>query len=139
LTTFEYYEKDPILAELAKNSVLTWTQLATYLSYQTNQHRTSKPKIYARFGQFTSKGVFHRILQQARKNIRRSVITIILLGYIDITDTTDITQDITELFELGHKISELREIVSLKDAYKDEKRAMELLSEILQKLKTNIK
>lgn len=138
MPALEYYEKDPIFAELAKNSVLTWTQLATYLSYQTNQHRTTKPGVYARFGQFTSKGVFHRILQQARRNIRRSVITMILLGYIDITDTTDITQDITEIFELGHKISELREIVSLKNAHKDEKRAMELLSEILHKLKTNI-
>lgn len=139
LTEIEYLKKDPLLAQLVKNSVLTQKQLATYLSYQTSQYKTEKPDIYLRLGQAIAKGVFHRTLQQARKNIRRSIVTIILLGYLDITNTSDITYDITGLFELGSKIRELKDIMASKENISDKNKPYELLSQVLRRLNNEIK
>ena len=135
----EYLKKDPLLAQLVKNSVLTEKQLATYISYQTNQYKTERHHIYLRLGQPIAKGVFHRTLQQARMNIRRSIVTIILLGYLDITNISDITYDITDLFELGRMIRDLKSSMTSKEGFSDKNKQYELLSQILSKLNNDIK
>jgi hypothetical protein len=139
LAEVEYLKKDPLLAQLVKNSVLTEKQLATYISYQINQYKTEKSNIYLRLGQPIFKGVFHRTLQQARKNIRRSIVTIILLGYLDITNISDITYDITDLFELGRMIHDLKGAMASKDGISDKNKPYELLSQVLRKLNSDIK
>jgi hypothetical protein len=139
LAELEYLKKDPLLAQLVKNSVLTEKQIATYISYQTNQYKTEKSNIYQRFEQPIAKGVFHRTLQQARKNIRMSIITIILLGYIDITNISDITYDITDLLELGRMIRELKGSMASKGDISDKNKPYELLSQILRKINSDIK
>ncbi|MGQ9514626.1 MAG: hypothetical protein ACUVTL_06205 [Thermoproteota archaeon] len=136
---YEYAQNDRLLFKLVKNSTLTEKQLAAYLAYQTRQHKTSG-SYYSRLGERVSKGVFHRTLQQARRNVKRSILTIILLGYLDVTDVTDVTKDITELLEVGRKIKELKSLnfASEMDSSAS-KVASELLSEILKKLDQVIK
>jgi len=86
-----------------------------------------------------AKGAFHRTLQQARNNVRRSIVTLILLGYLDITNTSDITYDITELFELGRRIRELKDVMAKNEGESANNKINELLSQVLRKLNSDIK
>ena len=88
--------QDPLVNILLKNSSLTEIQLETMLidilaeeisqskiSYENKRvMRISKSNI--------SKGSYNRTLRQARKNIRRSVSTLLLLGYLDLLDTPNL-------------------------------------------------
>jgi hypothetical protein len=137
---YEYVKNDEILSQLVKNSVLTEKQLATYMAYQFRKYRTENSEIYTRLGEKVSKGVFHRTLQQARRNIKRSILTIILLGYLDITDVTDVTRDITDLIEVGRQIKNIKDLALGQEINDfDKKKALELLSDILRRLDKAIK
>jgi len=135
----EYLKNDPLIAQLVNNSSLTDKQLTTYLSYQSGQYKDEKSGTYIRFGQHVAKGAFHRTLQQARNNVRRSIVTLILLGYLDITNTSDITYDITELFELGRRIRELKDVMAKNEGESANNKINELLSQVLRKLNSDIK
>jgi len=88
--------QDPLVNILLKNSSLTEIQLETVLidilaeeiaqsklSYENKRFmRVSKSDI--------SKGSYNRSLRQGRKNIRRSVSTLLLLGYLDLLDTPNL-------------------------------------------------
>lgn len=134
----EYPKNDPIIAQLVKNSSLTYKQLATYLSYQSGQHK-GKSGIYNRLGQPVAKGAFHRTLQQARNNVRKAIVTLILLGYLDITNISDITYDITKLFELGRKIRDLKDVLTENGGKTTNNKVNELLSQVLRRLNNEIK
>lgn len=135
----EYPKNDPLIAKLVNNSSLTEKQLATYLSYQSGQYKDEKSGTYVRLGQPVAKGAFHRTLQQARNNVRRSIVTLILLGYLDITNTSDITYDITELFELGRKLRELKDVIATNEGNSANNTVNELLSQVLSRLKSEVK
>jgi len=89
--------RDPLVNILLKNSSLTEIQLETVLidilaeevaqsklSYENKRvMRISKSDV--------SKGSYNRSLRQARKNIRRSVSTLLLLGYLDLLDTPNLS------------------------------------------------
>jgi hypothetical protein len=136
---YEYIQNDRLLRQLVKNSALTEKQLAAYLAYQMRKYKTNG-SFYSRLGERVSKGVFHRTLQQARRNVKRSILTIILLGYLDITDVTDVTKDVTELLEVGRKIRDFRNLTLASEMDSSGSRmASELLSEILKKLDQAIK
>jgi len=88
--------QDPLVNILLKSSSLTEIQLETILidilaeeicqsklSYENKRiMRISKSGV--------SKGSYNRSLRQARKNIRRSVSTLLLLGYLDLLDTPNL-------------------------------------------------
>ncbi len=88
--------QDPLVNILLKNSSLTEIQFETVLidilaeeiaqsklSYENKRFmRVSKSDV--------SKGSYNRSLRQARKNIRRSVSTLLLLGYLDLLDTPNL-------------------------------------------------
>ena len=135
----EYPKNDPLIAQLVNNSSLTEKQLATYLSYQSGQYKGERSGTYSRLGQPVAKGAFHRTLQQARNNVRRSIITLILLGYLDITNTSDITYDITELFELGRKLRELKDAIATNGGNTANNTVNELISQVLSRLKSEVK
>ena len=134
----EYPQNDLIIAQLVKNSSLTDKQLATYLSYQSGLYK-GKSGTYNRLGHPVAKGSFHRTLQQARNNVRKAIVTLILLGYLDITNTSDITYDITELFELGRRIRELKDVMAKNEGESANNKINELLSQVLRKLNSDIK
>lgn len=63
----------------------------------------------------------------------------ILLGYLDITNISDITYDITELFELGRRIRELKDILASNGGKMANNKVNELLSQVLRRLNSEIK
>lgn len=134
----EYPKNDPLIAQLVNNSSLTEKQLATYLSYQSGRYK-EKSGTYSRLGQPVAKGAFHRTLQQARNNVRRSIVTLILLGYLDITNTSDVTYDITELFELGRKLRELKDVIATNGGNTANNTVNELISQVLSRLKSEVR
>ena len=84
---------DPITKILIKNSNLTKTQLETFLIDVLSEKITDKKLVYEQKAKLrllksgVSRGAFNRTLKQARKNIIKSIYTIILLGYLGIFDT----------------------------------------------------
>ena len=123
-------ENDPVLEELLRNSHLTRTQLQTLVSYQTRNHLRSGPykATHRRPEKHVSKGSFHRSLLQARRNITRSLFTLITLGYLDITDTLDVHSFI----ELGQTVRELREAERTQSRDEAPLDALERVKESLQ-------
>jgi len=64
---------------------------------------------------------------------------LILLGYLDITNTSDVTYDITELFELGRRIRELKDAMATNEGSLANNKVNELLSQVLQRLNSEVK
>lgn len=141
--------RDPLVNILLKSSSLTEIQLETVLidilaeevaqsklSYENKRvMRISKSDV--------SKGSFNRSLRQARKNIRRSVSTLLLLGYLDLLDTPnlspfiDLSKNLEKYKELyrrrwiEYKAGEVDEMIQYKLLeYK------KMISEGLEKLST---
>lgn len=88
--------QDPLVNILLKNSSLTEIQLETVLidilAEEIAQFKLSyENKRFMRISKSdVSKGSYNRSLRQARKNIRRSVSTLLLLGYLDLLDTPNL-------------------------------------------------
>ena len=85
---------DPLIKILVKNSHLTKTQLETLLIDVLVEEMMGmdvgyelKSKMRQTHGG-VSRGSFNRTLRQARRNIIRSIYTILLLGYVGILETT---------------------------------------------------
>jgi hypothetical protein len=85
---------DPITKILTKNSNLTKTQIETLLIDFLAENIAEKPvkmeeKAKLRLTKAEiSRGAFNRTLKQARRNVIRSIYTVLLLGYLGIFDTT---------------------------------------------------
>jgi len=104
--------QDPLVNVLLKNSTLTEIQFETVLidilaeeiaqsklSYENKRFmRVSKSDV--------SKGSYNRSLRQARKNIRRSVSTLLLLGYLDLLDT----QNLLPFIDLSKNLEKYKEL-----------------------------
>ncbi|MEM1515783.1 MAG: hypothetical protein QXX56_04040 [Candidatus Bathyarchaeia archaeon] len=84
--------KDPVFKMLLKNSNLTKVQAETFLIDILAEKIISKKLVYEEKAKLrliksgVSRGSFNRTLAQARKNIIRSIYTVILLGYLGIFD-----------------------------------------------------
>ena len=82
--------KDPITNMLLKNSNLTRIQFETLvidmlIDLMSDENVTFDQKLHFR-RENISRGSFSRSLQQARKNIIESILTIVLLSYIGVFD-----------------------------------------------------
>ena len=102
--------QDPITQMLAENSQLSPVQLETLIldylidgfggkriDYQTKASlRFKKTTKHKQEG--VSRGAFNRSLAQARRNVTKSVFTIVLLGYLGLLDTPSLMryQDLAE-------------------------------------------
>ena len=88
--------QDPLVTILLKNSSLTEIQFETVLidilAEEIAQSKLSyEKKRFMRVSKTSvSKGSYNRSLRQARKNIRCSVSTLLLLGYLDLLDTPNL-------------------------------------------------
>jgi len=126
---------DPITKILVKNSNLTNTQLETLLIDILAQKITGKTLSYEEKGHLrllkagTSRGAFNRTLSQSKRNIIKSVYTIILLGYLGVFETSKLDP----LIEISNKIQEYAN--TYRDLWKKNKLKSKYLDiiQILQK------
>ncbi|MEM1588802.1 MAG: hypothetical protein QXZ68_00155 [Candidatus Bathyarchaeia archaeon] len=100
--------EDPIVKILEKNSHLTKVQLETLLIDILAENLAGKPLKYDEKAKLRltkakiSRGAFNRTLKQARKNVIKSVYTILLLGYLGVFETTALDAYI----EVANKLQE---------------------------------
>ena len=134
---------DPIALILANNSSLTRTQLETFVIDILADELAGKHLSYHQKGRLrllkagTSRGAFNRTLAQARKNVSKSVYTIILLGYLGVFDSPKLDP----LIEISNRISTYakssREISAKTSITKDHIKLLSMFQkEIEETLKT---
>jgi hypothetical protein len=138
--TFE----DPITDLLLKNSNLTRIQFETIvidmlIDLMSDKNVTFEQKTFFR-GEIVSRGSFSRSLQQARKNIIESILTIVLLSYIGVFDErpfddyvflAEKLRDYVELIQATEKNEKIRVIKRI------ESELLEGISDLIRP--TNIK
>lgn len=104
---------DPFVKILAKNSNLTKTQLETLLIDILAENIAEKPLKYRLKAKLrlsaVTRGAFNRTLRQARKNIIRSIYTILLLGYMGVFEDTSLNPYLEIANKLRGYISAYRE------------------------------
>jgi len=121
---------DPIAKILIKNSNLTEIQLETILidilsDYLTDKKIKTEEKAKLRIKGEISKGAFNRILKQAKKNIIRSIYTLILLQYLGLMSLTtlrkylEVPEKIKEYIEALKNVKEEGEAEFLKNELKE--------------------
>jgi len=130
---------DPITILLAKNSNLTKTQLETLLidflaanigakslkNEEKAELRLSKAKI--------SRGSFNRTLKQAKKNVIQSIYTILLLGYLGISENTRLDPYLEIANKLKEYVSAYKNLLSNKKQSEEYLRIVSMLREELEK------
>jgi len=98
--------QDPVFSLLTRNSSLAKAQLETLLidalSTEEAFDLTSDQKARLRRRK-VSKGAFNRSLSQAYKNVRESLFTTLLMGYLGLLESPSLTS----FLELGERLSEL--------------------------------
>ncbi|MGC8832085.1 MAG: hypothetical protein ACP5PQ_05855 [Thermoproteota archaeon] len=120
-------EVDRIVEILLSESALTPKQLKALLLYSENMDQKIVEEGYVEFdGKKVSKGAFFRTLNQAKTNVRRAVITLIIMSYIGLMDANQLDA----IMQLNNIIMQLKE--------QDENTVEELVSAFIEKLKTVI-
>jgi len=108
---------DPIAKILVKNSHLTKTQIETLLIDILAENVVGKPLKYDEKARLRllkggiSRGAFNRTLKQARKNVIKSIYTIILLGYLGIFESTQLDPYIEVASKLQTYIKAYKDIL----------------------------
>jgi len=116
---------DPIAKMLTKNNHLTKIQLETLLIDILAENLSGKSLKYDEKARLRllkaeiSRGAFNRTLKQAKRNVIKSIYTIILLGYLGVFESTELDPYI----EVANKLQTYRE------AYKDMLRGKKLTGE----------
>lgn len=78
---------DIIMEKLLEESNLTFKQLKALILYSNSIEQRIVENGYVNFdGKKIPKGAFFRILSQAKENVRKSIITLILMSYIGLMD-----------------------------------------------------
>ncbi len=103
---------DPIVSILLEDSLITKIQMETLLieniSNQLSEKKISaKEKSKRRISKANvSRGSYSRTLSQARRNVRKAVFTLLLLGYIGLHETPELRPFI----EVSNKIKSLMDL-----------------------------
>ncbi|MEM2309743.1 MAG: hypothetical protein QXV71_04510 [Candidatus Bathyarchaeia archaeon] len=131
--------KDPIFKILLKNSNLTRVQAETFLIDVLAEKISEKRIVYEDKAKLrlietgVSRGSFNRTLAQARRNIIRSIYTVILLGYLGIFDDPRLFPYI----EISNKIraysERYRELLESGEVNEDQIRILKTLQEEIEK------
>ncbi|MEM2929529.1 MAG: hypothetical protein QW797_01490 [Thermoproteota archaeon] len=121
---------DRIVEKLLEESILTSKQLNALLLYSNSMERKIVKEGYVELnGRKISKGAFFRTLSQGKKNVRKAVITLILMSYVGLMDTnqfsaimqlTDIMMQVKEQDEdlLNALVEKLKTVVDLRKRVK---------------------
>lgn len=120
-------EVDRIVEILLAESTLTPKQLKALLLYSENIDQKIVEEGTVEFdGKKVSKGAFFRTLNQAKTNVRRAIITLIIMSYIGLMDANQLDA----IMQLNNIIMQLKE--------QDENTMEELITAFIGKLKTVI-
>ncbi|MEM2100205.1 MAG: hypothetical protein QXP45_02550 [Thermoproteota archaeon] len=120
-------EVDRIVEILLAESTLTPKQLKALLLYSENIDQKIVEEGTVEFdGKKVSKGAFFRTLNQAKTNVRRAIITLIIMSYIGLMDANQLDA----IMQLNNIIMQLKE--------QDENTMEELITAFIEKLKTVI-
>ena len=129
---------DPIVKILAENSNLTKTQIETFLIDVLAENIAGKSlrcdekaKLRLLKGG-VSRGAFNRTLRQARKNVVRSIYTVLLLGYLGVFESTSLDPYIEAANKLQTYISAYRDVWKEKESMGEQLRIMSMLREELE-------
>lgn len=118
-------EVDRIVEILLKESTLTPKQFKALLLYSENMDQKIVEEGHVEFdGKKVSKGAFFRTLNQAKTNVRRAIITLIIMSYIGLMDANQLDA----IMQLNSIIMQLKE--------QDENTMEELITAFIEKLKT---
>jgi hypothetical protein len=85
--------RDPVTKMLLGHSQLTAVQLETLLTDSLSQAggmRKSQRRLYRGTKARISRGAYNRTLIQAQNNVIRSIYTILLLGYLELFDSSSL-------------------------------------------------
>jgi len=129
---------DPIAKILTKNSNLTKIQLETLLIDILAENVAGKALKYDEKARLRllkaeiSRGAFNRTLKQARKNVIKSIYTIILLGYLGIFENTQMDPYIEVANKLQTYIKAYKDILKGKKLTNEHLRVMNMLREELE-------
>lgn len=129
---------DPIAKILEKNSNLTKVQLETLLIDILAENIVGKPLKYEEkaglrlLKEGISRGAFNRTLKQAKKNVVKSIYTIILLGYLGIFESTQLDPYIEVASKLQTYIKAYKDILKGKKLTNEHLRIMNMLRKELE-------
>lgn len=131
--------KDPIFKILLKNSNLTKVQAETFLIDVLVEKIIEKKMTYEEKSKMrllksgVSRGSFNRTLAQARRNIVRSIYTVILLGYLGILDDPRLHPYIEISNRIRAYSDKLREILDEGEIKEEQIRVLQALQEEIEK------
>jgi len=129
---------DPIAEILVKNSHLTKIQIETLLIDILAENIAGKPLKYDEKARLRllkggiSRGAFNRTLKQAKKNVIKSIYTIILLGYLGIFESTQLDPYIEVASKLQTYTKAYKDILKGKRLTNEHVRIMNILREELE-------
>jgi hypothetical protein len=127
---------DPFARILARNSHLTKTQLETLLIDILAENIAEKSLKYQEKAELrlsgVTRGAFNRTLRQARKNIIRSIYTVLLLGYLRVFEDTSLSPYLEIANKLQAYVDSYREIIRNNGARDEHLRIMNKLREELE-------
>ena len=134
----KYSLNDPMVKILAKNSNLTKIQLETLLIDVLSENVAGKPLKYDEKARLRllkegiSRGAFNRTLKQAKKNVIKSIYTIILLGYVGIFESTQLDPYIEVAGKLQTYIKAYKDILKGRKLTDEHLRIMNMLRKELE-------
>jgi len=126
---------DPITKLLATNSHLTKTQLETLLIDILADNIADKQLKYDEKARLRltkakiSRGAFNRTLKQAKENVLRSIYTVLLLGYLGVTESSTLDP----YLEVANKLQEYIEASKSSQSPIEHQKAVENIREELEK------
>lgn len=129
---------DPIAKILSKSSNLTKIQLETLLIDILAENIAGKSLKYDEKARLRllkeeiSRGAFNRTLKQAKKNVIKSIYTIILLGYLGIFESTQLDPYIEVASKLQTYIKAYKDILKGKKLTNEHLRIMNMLRKELE-------
>jgi len=129
---------DPIIKILAKNSHLTRTQLETLLidflgPNVAGKALTNEEKALLRLTKAgISRGAFNHTLKQARKNVIKSIYTIILLGYLGVFENSRLDPYLEAATKLKDYVAAYQNALSGNDLATEQMRIVGMLREELE-------
>jgi len=130
---------DPIAKSLLENSHLTKIQLETFLIDVLAGKTTRKILTYEKKAKLrlikmgVSRGAYNRTLAQARKNIIKSIYTLILLGYLGLFETTSLEPYVEIANRIQTYTDAYRELLTSKNTSDEHLRIVNMLQNEIEK------
>ena len=132
---------DPLVKILLENSLFTKIQLETLLIDLLAEQLLEKKISYGEKSKIRltnrkiSRGSFNRTLQQARKNMMKSIWTVLMLGYLKVLDTPSLSP----FLEVSNRLEGyLRDYESIREEFKNNSDRQISVEDLLF-LKNNVK